>query len=140
TARAWRNGWFHTGDLMRIDEHGNFVFVDRSTDSIRRNSENLSSWDVESYVREHPEVQECAAVAAPNTTGRGQDIKIVVARTTGSHLKPKELHGFLAQRMPRFMLPRYIEFVDDFPRTPTMKIRKVALRADALNPRTWDSE
>ena len=62
TAAVWRNGWFHTGDLFRQDDDGNFFFVDRIKDTIRRRGENISSFEVESAVRQYPDVDEVVAV------------------------------------------------------------------------------
>ena len=65
TVEAWRNGWFHTGDVMRRDAEGWYYLVDRLSDAIRRRGENISSAEVESVVRAFPGVIDCAAVAAP---------------------------------------------------------------------------
>lgn len=137
TAAAWRNGWFHTGDAFRRDDEGNYFFVDRFKDALRRRGENISSYEVEMGVVSHPEVAECAVVAAPGGDG-GDEIKAVVVRAEGSDLRPEELLEFLTTRMPRFMLPRYVEFVVELPKTPTLKVRKAELRRDALNASTWD--
>jgi crotonobetaine/carnitine-CoA ligase len=139
TAEAWRNGWFHTGDAMRYDEDGNYYFVDRIKDAIRRRGENISSFEVEAYVGEHPDVLECAAIAVPAEVTE-DDVKVVVVRQPGSALAHEQLHEYLSARMPRFMLPRYIEFVDSLPKTPTLRVKKVELRADARNANTWDRD
>jgi len=140
TAQAWRNGWFHTGDAFRRDEDGNFFFVDRMKDCIRRRGENISSFEVEMHVTEHPEVVEVAAIAVPDERS-GDEVKVVVVRKPGSELTPEELAGYLIPRMPRFMVPRYIEMADELPKTQaTMKVRKVELRHDPFNEATWDRE
>jgi crotonobetaine/carnitine-CoA ligase len=140
TAAAWRNGWFHTGDAFRADDGGNYFFVDRIKDTIRRRGENISSFEVESLVNEHPEVVETAAIAVPSEWGE-DDLKIVVVRADGSSLDQASLLDDLAERMPRFMVPRYIEFAEQLPKTDaTQRVRKVELRANALNDRTWDRE
>jgi crotonobetaine/carnitine-CoA ligase len=140
TAEAWRNGWFHTGDGFRRDEEGNYYFVDRTKDALRRRGENVSSFEVEAIVNEHPDVAETAAIAADMELGE-QEIKICVIRRQGADLTPEALIEFLIPRMPRFMVPRFVEFVDEFPRTEaTMRVQKVKLRAEALNDRTWDRE
>ena len=72
TARAWRNGWFHTGDAFRRDEDGNFFFVDRMKDAIRRRGENISSFEVEAEIVAHPAVREAAAVGGAERTRRGR--------------------------------------------------------------------
>ncbi|SFB56340.1 crotonobetaine/carnitine-CoA ligase [Amycolatopsis marina] len=140
TAHSWRNGWFHTGDGFRVDEDGNFYFVDRLKDAIRRRGENISSFEVEGYVNEHPEVVESAAVAIRSELGE-DDVKVFVALAEGSALGYAELADWLAARMPRFMIPRYIEFVDGLPKTDaTLRTKKADLRARGLNENTWDGQ
>ncbi|MCC7410069.1 MAG: AMP-binding protein [Gammaproteobacteria bacterium] len=140
TVAAWRNGWIHTGDAMRQDADGNFYFVDRVRDYIRRRGENISSFEVEALVAQHPQVAEAAAIAVPSEHGE-DEVKIVVVRKTDSGLGAEELVRFLIPRMPRFMVPRYVEFVDALPRTvASRQIRKVELRADPVNANTWDRE
>jgi crotonobetaine/carnitine-CoA ligase len=138
--RAWRNGWFHTGDIFTYDEEGNFFFVDRIKDAIRRRGENISSVEVEACVNEHPQILDSAAIGVPTRDGEA-DLKIVVMPFPGNAPTPEELLTFLVPRMPRFMIPRYVEFMDDLPRTEaTFKVQKVKLREDALNEHTWDRE
>jgi crotonobetaine/carnitine-CoA ligase len=140
TADAWRNGWFHTGDGFRCDEHGNFYFVDRMKDAIRRRGENISSFEVEASVNQHPAVQECAAVAVPSELGE-DEIKVLVVAAAGQEVDPAELLEFLEPRMPRFMLPRYVEVVAALPKTDaTFRTRKVELRAAGLTDSTYDRE
>jgi crotonobetaine/carnitine-CoA ligase len=140
TAHAWRNGWFHTGDAFKYDEDGNYYFVDRIKDAIRRRGENISSFEVEAYVSRHPAVQECAAVAVPAEHSE-DEVKVVVVVADGAELDPKELIEFLIPTMPRFMIPRYVEVIDALPKTPTMRVRKVELRAEgAVTDSTWDRE
>jgi crotonobetaine/carnitine-CoA ligase len=140
TAEAWRNGWFHTGDGFRRDEDGNHYFVDRMKDAIRRRGENISSFEVEASVNQHPAVQECAAVAVPSELGE-DEIKVLVVAMSGAALDPAELIAFLEPRMPKFMLPRFVEVVAALPKTDaTFRTRKVELRAAGLTPTTWDRE
>jgi crotonobetaine/carnitine-CoA ligase len=138
TAAAWRNGWFHTGDGFRYDEEGNFYFVDRIKDAIRRRGENISSFEVEAYVARHPAVQEVAALGVPAEHGE-DEVKICVVVRPGATLDPQELIEFLAPDMPRFMVPRYVEIVEQLPKTPTHRVRKVELRA-GTGTGTWDRE
>jgi crotonobetaine/carnitine-CoA ligase len=140
TAAAWRNGWFHTGDAFRCDEDGNFYFVDRLKDAIRRRGENVSSFEVEAGVNQHPAVAESAAVGVPSALGE-EEIKVVVVPRPGEQLDPQELVEFLIPRMPRFMIPRYVEIAESLPKTDaTFRTRKVELREDLINERTWDRE
>ncbi|MFV0306812.1 MAG: AMP-binding protein [Desertimonas sp.] len=138
TAEAWRNGWFHTGDGFVHDADGWFHFVDRQKDAIRRRGENISSMEVETGVNAHPEVLESAAIAVPSEWGE-DEVKAVVVRKPGAAVDAAQLHAFLVESMPKFMVPRFIEFVDELPKTPTEKVRKVALREAGVNTATWDA-
>ncbi|RBM18814.1 ATP-dependent acyl-CoA ligase [Prauserella sp. PE36] len=140
TAEAWRNGWFHTGDAFRADADGNYYFVDRYKDALRRRGENISSFEVESQVGAHPDVLEAAAVAVPSELGE-DEVMVYVVRSPGSALSEATLSGWLTERMPKFMRPRYIEFVDSLPRTDaTLRVKKAELRARGVTPDTWDRE
>jgi crotonobetaine/carnitine-CoA ligase len=140
TAEAWRNGWFHTGDAVVRDENGRYHFVDRIKDAMRRRGENISSMEVEAYVNEHPAVSESAAIGVPSKYGE-DEVKVCVVLHEEHHITAVELHGFLADRMPAFMVPRYIEFIEDPERTEAMKrIKKPPLRVNPLNERTWDAQ
>ena len=139
TAEAWRNLWFHTGDMMRQDDRGMFAFVDRAKDALRRRGENISSFEVEREIYAHPQVRECAVVAAASDATE-DDILACVVLAPGATLDAPALHAFLQGRMPRFMVPRYIRLMDSLPKTPTEKIRKQALRAEGPVPGTFDAE
>ena len=139
TARAWRNGWFHTGDAFRIDEAGEYRFVDRMKDSIRRRGENISSFEVEAEVCSHPAVLEAAAVAVPSEHGEDEVLAAVVPRP-GAALEPEALARHLVPRMPHYMVPRYIRVLESLPRTPTQKVQKHLLREQGVTPDTWDRE
>jgi crotonobetaine/carnitine-CoA ligase len=140
TAAAWQNGWFHTGDAFTVDDDGNYYFVDRIKDAIRRRGENISSFEVEALVNQHPDVVETAAVAVPSEYLE-DEVKVCVVVNDGVELTHEQLIEFLTPRMPKFMIPRYVEFVTTLPKTEgTLRTRKFELRAAALNERTWDRE
>jgi crotonobetaine/carnitine-CoA ligase len=140
TTAAWRNGWFHTGDALRYDDDGRFYFVDRLKDAIRRRGENISSFEVENLVTEHPRVVECAAVGVDAAHG-DQEIMVAVVVNEPSAFDPGELITFLTPRMPQFMLPRFVEVVGDLPRSETSgRVRKRELRERGTTSRTWDRE
>ena len=139
TARAWRNGWFHTGDAFRVGEDGQFFFVDRMKDAIRRRGENISSFEVETEVCAHPAIKEAAAVAVPSEFAE-DEVLAVVSLVEGATLDPAELIEFLVPRMAHFMVPRYIRIVPDLPKTPTQKVQKHLLRSDGITADTWDRE
>lgn len=136
TADAFANLWFHTGDAFYQHADGSFFFVDRTKDSIRRRGENISSAEVEREVREFPAVRECAAIAHPSDLGE-DEVRIVVVPKDKEFFEPAELYTFLTERMPRYMLPMYIDIVDEIPKTETQKIQKNALRKLPVTSSTW---
>ncbi len=140
TAAAWRNGWFHSGDGFTRDAEGNYFFVDRIKDAIRRRGENISSFEVERAVNEHPAVAESAVIGVPSELSE-DEVKVIVVLAPGATLLPEDLITFLIPRMPRFMIPRYVEFVEEVAKTDsTQRTQKFALRENALNDQTWDRE
>lgn len=132
TVAAWRNLWFHTGDAFHRDDEGNFYFVDRLKDCIRRRGENISSMEVEGIVSAHTHVAEAAAVAIPSPYGE-DDVKLVVVPQPGAEFSPQDLADYLVDRLPKYAQPTYIEFVGSIEKTASEKYRKVALR-DAHDP------
>ena len=139
TAKAWRNGWFHTGDAFRQDADGYFYFVDRMKDAIRRRGENISSFEVEAEVVAHPDVQEAAAVGVPNEFAE-EDVFVAVTPIEGRTIDPVELIGFLKTRMAHFMVPRYVRICGQLPKTPSNKVRKQEIRDEGITADTWDRD
>ena len=139
TAAVWRNGWFHTGDLFRQDEGGNYFFVDRRKDTIRRRGENISSFEVENAVRQFADVDEVVAVAAQSEIAE-QEVLVAVTAKPGRQVDPRALTEFLIPRLPYFMVPRYVRVVPEIPKTETNKPRKVIFRDAGITPDTWDRE
>lgn len=139
TAKAWRNGWFHTGDAFRRDEEGNFFFVDRTKDTIRRRGENISSLELEAEVLAHPDILEAAAVAVPSEYGE-DEVLVCVTPTEGKRVDPGALVEFLRPRMAYFMVPRFVRVLPELPKTPSAKVMKERLRGDGVTSDTWDRE
>jgi len=139
TARAWRNGWFHTGDAFRMDADGNFFFVDRIKDAIRRRGENISSFEVEAEIVRFPAVREAAALAVPSELGE-DEVMAVVAPAPGQTIDPAQLIEFLRDRLAYFMIPRYVRILPELPKTPSSKVLKTQLRTDGITADTWDRE
>lgn len=140
TATAWRNGWFHTGDALVRTPDGDYIFVDRFKDAIRRRGENISSFEVEADVLRNPEIVECAAVAVPADSVE-DEVLLFAVRRPGSTISALDLHEDLQSRMTRFMVPRYIEFVDELPKTQaTLRVIKADLRRRGIGPDTWDGK
>lgn len=138
TVDAWRNLWFHSGDSGYIDADGWVYFVDRSSDRIRRRAENISSYDIELTALQHPAVAEAAAVGTPSGYAGDDDIKLCVVLKAGATLEPLALLTHLAGRLPHYMVPRYLEFLRELPRSATNKVRRAALRAAPYGAGAWD--
>ena len=138
TREKWRNLWLHTGDLVRQDETDQFFFVDRNNDAIRRRGENVSSFEVETETRGHPDVMEVAVIGVPSENYES-DIKACVRLVPEASVTHEELLAFLKQRLPYFMVPRYLEFVPEFAKTATQRISKANLREAGVTPETWDA-
>ncbi len=137
TAEAMRNGWFHTGDSFRQDAEGRFFFVDRLKDVIRRRGENISSFALEGEVLEHEDVRECAAVAVPSEHGE-DEVLICVTPVEGRQIDPHRLLADLAERLPRYMTPRYVRVMEDLPKTASGKVQKHVMRSEGLTPDTLE--
>ncbi|MBM0205693.1 AMP-binding protein [Micromonospora sp. STR1s_5] len=141
TLQSMRNGWFHSGDRGFRDDVGNFYFVDRKKESVRRRGENISSYEVELALSAHEAVLEAAVVPYPSELGEDEVLAFVV-RKEGAEVSEEELIQFCRDTMAKFMVPRYVSFIDQLPKTPSEKIEKYKLRALALeNPSVmWDCE
>jgi crotonobetaine/carnitine-CoA ligase len=141
TVEALRNGWFHTGDGLRRDEDGWFYFVDRMGDTLRRRGENISTYEVEQPILDHPAVEECAVVGVKAEEQGGEDeVKAFVTFKDGRSATEAELIEWCDDRMPYFMIPRFIEIVDSLPKTENEKIQKTKLRDRGNSEQTWDRE
>jgi crotonobetaine/carnitine-CoA ligase len=141
TAEDFRNLKLHTGDLGRMDEEGYFYFMDRVKDYIRRRGENVSSMEVERQVSDHPNVKEAAVIGVKAGEGASSEDEImIVCIAEGAAPDPAEFTHWMAERMPYFMVPRYIRFVETLPKTPTERVQKVKLREEGITPDTFDRE
>jgi carnitine-CoA ligase len=137
TVEAWRNLWFHTGDIMRCDGQGNYFFVDRIKDMIRRRGENISSIELEREILNHDSILDCAVVGIRGDWTE-EEVMVVATKAPGASLTEGELVDFLAHRVAPFMVPRFVCFTDDLPRTETGKVRKQALRDLIPSDVAWD--
>lgn len=140
TAEAWRNGWFHTGDAFRYDEDGWYYLVDRMTDAIRRRGENISSFEIEQILRDHPAVLDCAAIGVAAEFGE-EEVLVVIEVAERRELDPPALVEWAAERLPRHMVPRYVHLADSLPRNETsLRVQKFKLREAGLPPGAWDRQ
>ena len=139
TAEAWRDGWFHTGDRVVRQGDGNFRFVDRLKDAIRRRGENISSFEVEQVLLSHEAVANAAAFPVRSALAEDEVMAAVVLHP-GRHLTEAELAAYCEPRLPYFAVPRYLEFMSDLPSTESGKVQKYKLRERGVTDRTWDRD
>lgn len=139
TATAWADGWFHTGDLFRRNADGDFFFVERDRDTIRRRGENISSFEVEREVLLEPGVAAAACVGVPPPDDVGVEVKVWVVPSADAE-RPDfgAMSDRLAERLPAYMVPRFFELTDELPLTPTQRVQKYVLRERGNGAATWD--
>ena len=134
-----QDGWVYHGDLFYADKEGNLYFVDRKNDCMRRRGENISSFEVENIIEKHPDVAECAAFAVPSELGEDEVMIWLKPKPVGG-LNLKDLMQHCAANMAYFMVPRYVDVVDEIPRTGTLRVQKAEMKKQGVTDRTWDRE
>ena len=139
TLAVFRNLWFHTGDVLKLDADGFLYFVGRRKDMVRRRGENISAAEVELVIETHPDVLECAVIGVPSDMTEEEVMACVVLRSA-SKASPPALADFCTSRMARFMVPRYWRVMPALPKTPTDKIEKFRLQQAGITAETWDRE
>ncbi len=144
TIEAWRNFWFHTGDAGYRNSNGQFVFVDRIKDCIRRRGENISTYEVEQAFLAMEGIAEAAAYAVPADGGEGMEDEVMVALQPAANTiiddsRLLEIRSTASGNLAKFALPRYLRVMQELPKTPTGKIRKVVLREEGVTQDTVDT-
>lgn len=139
TAHAYRGGWFHSGDWGQYDEDGYFFYKGRKKESMRRRGVNISAWEIEAVLIQHPGVLEVAAHPVPSELGE-DEVKVVIRPVDDSGLTPEDVLSYCEGRMAHFAVPRYVEFVDEIPKTATQRPQYGTLRDRGVTPATWDRE
>ena len=139
TAEAYRNGWFHSGDLAVVDEEGWWYYKGRKKESMRRLGENISAWEIETVINQHPDVLESGAHAVKSDLGE-DEVKVAIVAQPGVTPTPQSILDFCAGKMAHYAVPRYVEFLDALPKTETHRIQYTALKARGVTPETWDRE
>lgn len=129
TAEALRDGWLFTGDMARRESDGQFFFVDRIKDIVRRRGENVSSLEVEDVINDHPAVLESAVIGVPSDL-TDEDLLVFLVARPGVELDFASVAAWADERLARFKVPRYYRRIDALPKTPTQKIEKHVLRRD----------
>ncbi len=130
TQDAIRGGWFHSGDMAKVDEDGYFFIVDRKKDMIIRGGYNVYPREVEEVLYEHPAVREAAVVGIPHPEW-GEEVGAAVALKEGESISPQELRDYVKEQVASYKYPREIWFVDELPKGPTGKILKREIEAPA---------
>jgi carnitine-CoA ligase len=136
-ARAFRTGWYHTGDLGKLDADGYLYYVDRQKDMVRRRGENISSRQTELVLAKFPGLAEVAIHAVPSDLSE-DDIKACVVMEPGVELDLDEFFRFCEDALPYFAMPRYVEILPELPKTPSMRVMKHVLAERGVNQTTWD--
>jgi crotonobetaine/carnitine-CoA ligase len=139
TVEAWRNLWFHTGDRVVREPDGWYRFLDRVKDAIRRRGENISSFEVEQALLQHPAVATAAVFPVPSEMAE-DEVAAAIILADGAELDPVELIRHCEPRLAYFASPRYLRFVTELPATANGKIRKAVLREAGVTADMWDRE
>ena len=134
-------GWFHTGDLVKQDKDGYHYYVDRKKFMIRKAGENIATAEIEAAINSHPSVESSAAIAAPDPI-REEEVKVLIKLRNGADLDFEEIIKHCSTRLAYYKVPRYIEIVEEFPKTPTERIQKMKLkeRERQLEDHGWDRD
>jgi crotonobetaine/carnitine-CoA ligase len=138
TVEAFKDLWYHTGDMGRRRESGALQFVDRKKDAMRRRGENVSSMELEGAIRTHEAVADVAVHAVPSPLGE-DDIKAVII-LSGERPSEEDLFGFLRDNLPFYAMPRYVEYVEELPRNAVGRVMKHELRKQELTDAVIDFE
>src|SRR6266700_4418672 len=129
TDEAWKDGWFHTGDIVSSDADGDLHFVDRKKNVIRRSGENIAAVEVESVLNRHPLVRQAAVAATPDQMRGDEVAAVIIAERPGAdRALADEIVGWSLQQMAYYKAPGWICFVDSLPLTATEKIQRAGLK------------
>ena len=139
TTNAFRNLWFHTGDGLKRDKDGWYYFVDRLKDAIRRRGENISSYEVEQGLLASELIAEVAAIGVPADQEAGEDeVMVFVVPEEKAEITAEDIWSFADRQLPAFAVPRYVRIIDQLPKTPSEKVRKIELREQGVDADTKD--
>jgi long-chain acyl-CoA synthetase len=123
TAQAFRNGWFHTGDVGYRDQDGFFYIVDRKSDMIIRGGENIYPREIDEVLYQHPAVAAAATIGLPDPL-YGEEVAAFIVLKEGMKASEEELIGFCKMRLADYKCPKSVRFVTDIPKGPTGKLLK----------------
>ena len=145
TVETIRDGWLYSGDVVRADEDGYLYYVDRKKFMIRRGGENIAAREIENVVDELVGVEASAAIPVPDEL-YGEVVKVLVVRDSddggSTAVTATDVTMHVARELAAYKVPRYVEFVDSFPRTPSERIQRVQLaeREESRNDHGWNRE
>ena len=122
-ATAFRNGWFHTGDIGYRDEDGFYFIVDRKSDMIIRGGENIYPREIDEVLYQHSAIAAAAAVGVPDAL-YGEEVAAVVVLKPGANVTEQEVMDYCKARLADFKCPKSVHFVEDIPKGPTGKLLK----------------
>ena len=134
-----RAGWLHTGDLVSKDQKGNLFFAGRKTEFMRRKGENLSAYDVEQAILQHPDIVECAVFAVPSELAEDEVMAVIVG-LEGKKPDPLEVVKFLEDKLAKFAIPRFWRIMKELPKTETQRVIKGPLEKQGVTPDTIDTD
>jgi acyl-CoA synthetase (AMP-forming)/AMP-acid ligase II len=129
------DGWFKSGDIGYYAEDGRFVMVDRTKNLIRRSGENIAPAEVEEVLMDHPAIAEVAVVPVADEL-RGQELRACIVVAEGASVSAEDVYAYCEEELAGFKVPRYLEFCDELPHTPTFKVQKEQLVSSA-DPARW---
>lgn len=142
TAEAYFGDYYRTGDLARQDPAtGAYFYADRKKDALRYAGRNISTLEVESIVRRHPAIEDVAAFGIPSEEVESEhELKLNIILKEGKFCTAEELCSFINDNAPHYFVPRYLDFVQTLPYTPTNKVQKFKLREEGVSEETWDQK
>ncbi len=142
--KIWRANdgylWLHTGDLATKDSGGWFYFVDRKKDSIKRRGENISPWSVERVINQNDKVLESVAYAVQPSGIVEDEVMVSIVLKPGESMTPEELLDYCQGKMAYFMVPRFVDFIDELPKSRVHRTLKQVLRDRGVTDTTYDRE
>ncbi len=137
TAETLTDGWFHTGDIAKMDEDGYFYIVDRKKDMIISGGYNVYPRDIDEVFYDHPKVQEACSIGIPHPT-RGEAVKVFVVLKEGETAAKEDFISYCETRLAKYKLPTENEFRTDLPKTNVGKILRKELRAEGMEKHKSD--
>ena len=129
TERAFKGGWFHTGDLGYVDPDGDLHFAGRKKDIIRRGGENIAAASIEQALITHPKILDVAAIPVPDKV-RGEEVKVYIVPRPGQTITFEEVIEFSEKNMAEYKVPRYVEIRESLPKTPSERVQKEKLKQE----------